>query len=338
MTDPANEATRHAVAAGAQAQVALPVALRSAARETRGRTARHLNQLASCLESGMDLETALSAAGESKSKQLAALIRSGARAGDLGRVLAEMSNHAAARRNMRVEWVVALAYPLFMLLVTLLFATVIFWTIVPTLEGAIQDFEVARPSIVILAITAGRNFVTLMGITIVSLAVCFVLARTILGKVRFAWFLTTVPLLGAPIFWMGTWEWLIALRQLVAAGIPLSESLRFAAASVSAPNISAASGKLADRIESGESLDHVLQNTAFLPASIAPLLGWGEQQQTLVEALQLAGDVMAERVRSRLMWLSIVLPPVLFVLIATLVGCVVTSCLLPLVILIQNLS
>lgn len=336
MSDSSGKAAERAIAMGAQAQLALPIALRAIAHETRGKTARDLNQLATHLDSGMTIEAATEELDKVRSTPLAALIRAGTRAGTLGGVLAEVSQLAETRRTLRSEWMLALAYPAIMLLATLLLASFAFNTLVPAMKFELGD-QITIPGLKVV-FAVGGAFVRMIWILVLWIVVGFALARLVLGKVRFGWLITTVPLIGPLFFWTSTWEWLVLVRQLVTRDVPLPESLRLVAESVSAAHLAAASRKLADRIEAGESLEHVLHHTAALPTSIAPLLGWGAARQSLAESLQLAADAMAERVRLRVAWLSLVVPPVLFLLIAALVGCVVTSCLYPMVVLIQNLS
>jgi general secretion pathway protein F len=339
MIDPQDNLTAAALSNGTRAQQSLPVALRAAAGEVRGQAARDLRRLADRLEAGMELDAALDHPAGPAPGQFAALIRAGVRAGDLGAVLAEMSHVAGALRNMRTEWMLALAYPGVVFLGTLLLVAVAFEKVVPTLLATLQSLDGhAVPQLIQTTYSIGQNFVEMIVSLLATVMLGLGLARIILGRIRFSWFVTTIPLIGAPMLWGATWEWLVMLRQLVARDVPLPESLRLAAGSIRSPHVAAASRAVAARIEAGESWEQVLGRANYLPAGLAPLLGWGEARQAFDESLQLAAEIMAERMHLRLAWLRMALPAVLFVLIAALVGCVVTTCVAPLVIMIDWLS
>ena len=76
----------------------------------------------------------------------------------------------------------------------------------------------------------------------------------------------------------------------------------------------------------------------MIPATMAPVIGWGEQHDRLPEALDLLAQVCEGRMQQRTSWLAVVVPPITFVFVAASAAGIVVGLYAPLVSLIQNLS
>ena len=66
----------------------------------------------------------------------------------------------------------------------------------------------------------------------------------------------------------------------------------------------------------GRPLADAFTSAQRLPASLLPIVRWGEDAGALPEALRTAGEMFENRVRVRAIFLQSVLPPILFVLVA----------------------
>lgn len=91
-------------------------------------------------------------------------------------------------------------------------------------------------------------------------------------------------------------------------------------------------------VEEGRSLSSELTLSAALPATLAPLVRWGEKSGDLPDALRSASDLFRDRIQLRAMLLRSIAPPLVFVVIAAGVGYTILSLFLPLISLIQGLS
>jgi type II secretory pathway component PulF len=95
---------------------------------------------------------------------------------------------------------------------------------------------------------------------------------------------------------------------------------------------------LAEQSTAGQTLSQLLTAGRPLPASLVPLIRWGEKIDLLHEAFSAGKELFDRRVRIRAVMLHSVLPPMLFIAIATAVGLVVVALFSPLFYLIQGLS
>ena len=164
------------------------------------------------------------------------------------------------------------------------------------------------------------------------------IAETVFEVARWRRVLATVPLIGALWHWSGVAELARLLAILLEQDVPLPEALQLASTGVRDANLRELSGQLAQSVQQGRSLTELLATTHRLPASLGPLLGWGERSGQLAEALRVAGDMFEGRVRLRAELLRSILPFVVFVGIAMVALFSLVALYAPMLSLLQGLS
>jgi type IV pilus assembly protein PilC len=95
---------------------------------------------------------------------------------------------------------------------------------------------------------------------------------------------------------------------------------------------------LAHNAEQGIALSDSLARGARLPGEFLPMIRWGEDRGELPEAFATIREMYVRRVHRRAVMLQSVLPPILFVVLGSMVGFVVVALFIPLVSLIQGLT
>jgi type II secretory pathway component PulF len=162
--------------------------------------------------------------------------------------------------------------------------------------------------------------------------------RLLYGRAAWLRFVSTVPVLGPLSLWSGVAQWCGLLSVLIKYQIPLPEALRLAAAGSRNAYVGSLSAALADGAAKGRGVSQMLAANRRWPASLRPLVRWGEQSDTLAEALSTAGEMLRQRVRKRALMLQTVLPPILFIAIGCGVVGTVCSLFMPLIAMIEGLS
>ena len=320
------------------AQLPLASGLRAAADECdSGRLAAAAYWLAEQVDQGRRLEDVLTSVPQLFPRHVCGLMAAAVRTGRLGSALSDLVEHQQAAGALRRSTRNGLAYPVVvggLGLTLLLFITV-------CLGGAFQrlfdDFRLKLPlptelffwwRDVGLWILAGFMIFVLLGAG---------LLRVGLGRARWQYLLTTLPVLGPLWHWSGVVEWSSLLRVLTAHQVPLLESLRLAAEGISDAHVGQLSLELAGGIARGRSLSQLMASEHQWPAFLVPLVRWGEETGTLAEALGAGRELLEERVRMRSLLLQMALPPVLFIAIGCLVLFIVSAMFMPMVGLLQGL-
>jgi type II secretory pathway component PulF len=327
------------VAQLAGADLPLAAGLRAAAGEAATpRMRKALQQMAVAMESGSSLEQAIATCGPRVPKYLSGFLVAAAKTGKLGVVLTEwVENQWAARTRWR-EVVAAVAYPLITLMLTFVLFLFLALVVAPIFKSMLQDFglKLPLPTQVFFWLSDVGAPLSLLGLAVLLLGLASV--RLFGGNRAYSQLMGALPILGKLWYWSGSAEGLRALGLLVENHVPLPQALSLAADGVSDAYTSQSCRELGKRAEEGQSLWEALLRTRYFPMSIIPVIRQGEQQGTLDSSLRTAAKMLEDRIRNRSALIIQILPPLVFVLIALLIGTMFTALYLPMIGLIQGLA
>jgi len=147
-----------------------------------------------------------------------------------------------------------------------------------------------------------------------------------------------VPLVGPIWRYGGLAELFRLMTLLVKRQVPLPEALRWTAGSLRYPDLSKACRSVAAGVEAGSPLPECLARDRAFPATVVPVIAWGQQSSGLAAALQATAEMFESRARARHALLEAVLPTVILLFIGGTVLLVVSGLFLPLLSLIRALT
>jgi type II secretory pathway component PulF len=330
------EAVMQRAAQIAAAGMPLSAGLLAAAEEAESPgLARALRRLSAEIDRGRSLDDVLTASR--LPPNLAGLIRAAQRTGKLGAVMAEWIE---TRRATAQHWRAiraALVYPVITLALTagvfMLFAVYV----IRPFEQIVAEFELRLPFNASALFYLSRIGPELLGIVLGLSLVVLLMLRLIAGRAGWSWLMTGVPLLGPAWHWTGVAEMLRSLSLLVDHHVPLPEALELTAGGITDPYVGGVCLELAKRTQQGVPLWASIVELRSLPLSIVPLIHWGEQHESLAEALRTAAEMLEGRLRVRSDLLIQVLPPFVFVLVGVLIGSLTAMLMTTMLALVQGL-
>lgn len=319
----------------------LPLAdgLRAAADEAADRrVGAELAWLAGQLEAGHPLDEVLASRQSGYPGYAGGLVRAALRTGRVGEALIELMT---SQRTLRETWWsvrASLAYPLLLLVVALIIGLIFILVLIGPLVDLLVGFELELPSVtqsLVWLRQTGIRWAFILASAILAGAVLF---RLVAGAARWRRVVSTVPLVGVLWHWSGVAELTRLLAVLVEQGVPLPESLRLAAGVMRDANLREVSLRFAAQVEQGSRLSESIAGTPRVPASLGPIVRWGEQSGQLHEAFRVAAEMFEGRVQMRAELLRTILPPLMFVAVAAGVLLLMLGLLLPIFSMIQSLS
>jgi len=127
----------------------------------------------------------------------------------------------------------------------------------------------------------------------------------------------SIPIVGKLIWWQDALDMITKLRLLVAQGIPTHHAMGMLADAANSRCYCELAPQWAARLERGESLASVWRDGIDMPASILPLIRWGESQNQLPEALCSIEDLLKQRLIARQDIIRTVGPPLMTVVVLT---------------------
>jgi len=162
--------------------------------------------------------------------------------------------------------------------------------------------------------------------------------RVLGGRAAFARLLASVPLIGPTFYWAAVADWAGLMHILLNYEVALPDSLRLAGAGVRNADTRQLSLQMADDVARGRNLVELMRNAPQMPDSLVPLVGWGEREGALAEAMKIGHAALQDRVAIRAQLVQMVVPPIVFVVLACVILFVMAASFMPLMNLISALS
>lgn len=322
------------------AKSGLPLApgLRAMAEELpMGAVSRMLRQLAAELDAGRRLDAALEVQGPRFPAHLRGLILTGVRSGRLAETFEEFVTIQRNRIEQRRRLWMILAYPLFLVLMLLGLFVFFSMVITPMLTEMVASFEFRSSPLTVLLghMTSPAAALWVLGIS-AGLAVAAILTGVMRGKAAWAQDLCyNVPVLGPLWRWGRLAEFSRLMGVLLEQQVPLPTALRLTADGLGDPSLAAGCRRLAELVAGGAGLADSLPRVRQFPASLRPIVQWGQQIPALPEAFRAAAEMYEGRARSQAMFLEVILLPLVLLLVLVAVSLLLFGVMLPIVMLIR---
>lgn len=326
----------HELATAVGAGLPLVQALKVIARQGRkGRRLDMLRFLIHEVEHGRSLGDAAASWGKPFADLTINLIRAGEASGRMPEVLEQAATLLDSDLKLRRSLTAATVYPAMLLCLVVAAVTLIITFIVPTIlkpvQGLITRSQLPAPTRVVLAIGDAFNSYWWL---ILGGAAALVLFYTRIIKdpaVRLSIdrAILAVPVLGRLIRDVAVARFTRTLGTLVGAGLPVLLSLRITKATLGNKAMERVIDDVAEGVSSGETIADPLERSGMFPPLLVQIIGLGERSGRLREMLGQAANAFESRTESSIKLFTSVLPPLLVILMAVVIGFVLAAVMLP---------
>jgi general secretion pathway protein F len=315
----------------------LPAGLRAAASEVGGRLATPLNAMADALDRGEPLEQVLQKRNWGFPQYLDELVYAALQTGRIGEALLDLIQHRRAARRQREAVALAIAYPILLLALTLLLYVAMAVFLAPVLRTLLTDFSFTLPVASSWLVFVGEWGPTVIVVSLVLVVITALTIRLAFGAAVWRRLIGALPLIGGLWHWSAVAEMFRLAATLVRHRVPLPEALRLTGASLRDANLALACHELAAGVEEGGDLGSLIVISSRIPVSAGPIVRWGSRTGKLDEAFLCVAEMFEGRVKLRAALLKSVLPPFVFIAVATLALALFIGFFGPVVLMLQNL-
>ncbi len=323
-------------------------------------------QLATLVQSGMPVESALATAAEQSEKMrlkkiilavrakvleghtladalkefphvfpdlYRSTVAAGEHSGHLEAVLGRLADYTESRQALSQKMGLAMIYPALMIIVAILVVVVLLAYVVPQVVGVFDNIGQELP-LLTRGLIAVSDFLTAWGVALLGLIVVSVtLFNLLLRKERFRsvyhrWLLR-VPLVGRLVRGLNTARFARTFSILSASGVPVLEGMRIAAEVVTNLPMRRAVDEAARRVREGSSINRALHKSGFFPPMVVHLIASGEASGNLDEMLERAATSQERELETAVSALMGVLEPALILVMGVVVLVIVLAILLP---------
>ncbi len=294
-----------------------------------------LKRLGVRVQEGVSLSQAMSEQGKVFSPLYVRLVRVGETGGVLDTMLAQLADMLERQNDLRERVRTASIYPAILLLMGLgsviIIVTVIMPSIIESLGVPVSMLPL--PTRIMLAISdfIGARWVLLL---VGSAAVAIAWRHYILRGFGRTWWDRTklrVPILGRLISQMESARFARSLGILVKGGVTITDALSAARDTIQNSVMRSAMVELTASIQSGESISRPLQRCGLFRPLLVQMVRVGENTGRLDEMLLRAADVHEAETKVTLDRFVTVLPVLLILVLALVIGFIVAALVLAIV-------
>jgi len=324
------------LATAVNAGLPLVQALRTIARQgaTDARRAV-LDHLIDAVEHGRPLSEAMRSYGPPFTELIVSLVGAGEVAGRLGEVLKQTAYLLDRDVRLRRSLLGALLYPLIVAGAVGVAVVIVVTVIVPRVLGAVagQIQTLPLPTRIVEGFAAFvGSWWWLLALALVGAVFGWRWARQQrVGRERIDAALLRLPVVGPALRDVAVARFARTLGTLTGAGLPVLSSLRVTKQTLGNRAMETAVERVCEQVASGRTIAEPLERSGWFPPLLVQIVGLGEQTGRLDEMLAQAADAFEEKTEQSIKVLTTVLPPVLIIGLACIVGFVVLSILLPLI-------
>jgi general secretion pathway protein F len=284
------------------------------------------------VEQGRSLADAMASWGSPFSDLIVSMTRAGESAGRLAEVLSQAA--ALLERDSKVRGAVlsATLYPAILALLSIGAVAVMMVKIVPSIMKPFADSGTQLP-LMTRALIGTSNFAVAWWwlILLVGGAITFGITAwrsTPEGRRRFDLLLLRAPILGPLLRDLAVARFTRTLATLVAAGLPLLQSLRITKGTLGNKAMEAVIDTVSDKVTQGRTLAEPLERSGYFPAMLVQVVALGERSGRLEEMLGQAAIAFEARTDGSIKIFTTLLPLVLVLSMAGVIAFIVMAILL----------
>ncbi|TWT49945.1 Type II secretion system protein F [Thalassoglobus neptunius] len=319
----------------------ISVGLRAVAEEMpSSRDRRALIRLSEQIRSGKSLDDLL-AKNRDLPKDLAAVVSAGVHTGKLPQLLEEYLTCHQSLTSVWRSFYASLLYPFTMFVVAMVIMVIFFGVVIPDFSVIFSDFglELSALTLVILLLAEfASTFWPLLALGCILLGLLVVLNRYLPFKAFRSKLFQSLPLIGKAQKMAASSEFCSRMSILVDCRLPLEEALRITSLSLKDQYLAKMAGRLAKRVESGETCDELARSTSGIHHSLANSFRWAKDPETYSDGLKSLASVFASQSRGLTNQIAVIIEPLTIFGIGAFVGITIIALFMPLINLLNALS
>lgn len=285
------------------------------------------------LRSGQPLSTAMTDHPNIFPPLVINMIRAGEASGSIDETLERLADHFEKVHRTRQKIVSALAYPIVVGIIAVIVVIFLLVGVVPTFVSMFADFGADLPSITKFVLRASEVMQTYWWGVILLMLIMYGLLLLLKKQKKTKYYLDVI-VLRMPIFGSMMQKAVLArmtrtLSSLFSSAVPILQALAIVEEVVENEVVARVIRTSRDALERGESLTEPMKRHWAFPPLVTQMIAIGEQTGSLDAMLAKVADFYEAEVEAATDRLKSLIEPLMIVLLAGVVGTIVTSILVP---------
>lgn len=311
--------------------------------EQQNKTLREvLEKVSADVKGGLDFATALEKHPDVFPRLYINLVRVGELSGKLDIVLLQLATHLEKDREFKAKVKGAMIYPIIVVAMMFLVMLIMIFFVMPRLISLYKQSNIELPlptKIMITTSTLTINFWWLELLIVIGLVITFRWAlKNPAFKSRFDAKILTLPIVGRIISIIILTNFTHTFALLIAAGIPILDSIKFSQDIVSNLAYKMALQVSYAGVERGLTFSSQLLAQPVFPKLVGQMIKTGEDTGKLDEVMSKVADYYESETENALKNLTTLIEPIILLILGVGVALLVLSIILPIYKLTTNIS
>ncbi len=303
---------------------------------------RIIHQVRQDVEEGSSLANAMRKHPQAFSDLYVNMVAAGEAGGILDNILQRLATYIEKNAKLKAQVKAAMIYPAAVIAIAIIVVYIILWKVIPVFAALFTSLgaDLPLPTQIVIALSkfVGNFWWLILG---VAAAGYFALRRyyaTERGKFVIDNLLLRAPILGVVLRKIAVARFCRTLGTLLAAGVPVLESLDITARTAGNAVIEQAILEVRKRVEEGKTMAEPLQATKQFPPMVVQMIGVGEATGAMDTMLAKIAEFYEEEVDVAVAGMMKLIEPVMIFFLGIVIGGIVISMYLPMFDLISKIG
>ena len=303
-----------------------------------------INKLADSVQGGSTFSEGLAQHPRIFNDLYVNMVKAGELGGVLEVVLTRLAEFQEKAQKIKNKVVVAMVYPVIVLVLAVGIMTFLLVFIVPRFEAIFHDMLGDKPlpgiTLFVIAISEfmQNHWGILLGVIVAIIVGYKISAGTAAGRAVLDRLKLRMPLFGDLIRKTSISRFSRTLGTLVTSGVPILQALTITRETAGNSVIARAISQVHDSVKEGESIVLPLETSGAFPPMVISMIDVGEETGQLPEMLLKIAEVYDDEVDNSVAAVTSLLEPIMIVFLAVVVGTIVIALFMPLISIISGLQ
>jgi len=262
-----------------------------------------------------------------------ALVKAGEVSGTLHTILDELSDYLEKIEDTRRKVSSAMAYPIFIVIFLCVVVWILFYYLIPMFRDVYDQFgsdlPLATQTAVAISNIIKDNAILSITMVLLFLFGVYLINLTDKGRYFFDTLKIRIPVIGSLVLQSIMSKFARTFSILMAAGVPIMETLELSENVVQNAVIENAVRKSRVMVKEGYSIAGAFRKTGVFPSTLLQLTATGEETGEMDKLLGKAAEFYEKLVDSVIDRLTSLIEPMLIILMAVVVGTIIIVIYLP---------
>jgi type IV pilus assembly protein PilC len=261
------------------------------------------------------------------------MVKAGEASGNMDETLERLADHFEKIHRTRQKIVSALAYPIAVAIIAVAVVIFLLVTVVPTFVAMFADFHAELPAITKFVLRASEVMQTYWWLVVIVFITIYVLLSFMKKQKKTKYYLDYVamriPIFGKLVQKAALARMTRTLSSLFSSSVPILQALSIVENVVENEVIAKVMRQARDSLERGQSLAEPMKKHWAFPPLVTQMITIGEETGSLDAMLSKVADFYEAEVDAGVDRLKSLIEPIMIVLLAGVVGTIVTSIIVP---------